>query len=450
MSSEAPRREVDELLDKRPAGQTADQAAQAAIESANTPNAAPPPLPAAPPPPTRLPDVWMVSDRPLRDHFEEQDRFNFKDYASALATVLDHEKTDTPFTMAINAPWGSGKTTLANMIAAELVQRPADRGDTPHIVCWFNAWMHDDASNLATAFIAEVSRTANKYRTWGRRIFQPLPWALLEPRVRRWRQVGLGLLVLALVLGISWLLGDRLEQIEASNTDGQRQIVVVTDAAGKQVRTETTTQTQKVRADLPQNPVDRFIKTFQSRIGVLAAFFTALAGLIGILLKVIPSQALGGFVEAPEKAADVGAIQAAEKQLKELIRQATHRRNRFVVFVDDIERCTPPRSVDVLDAINQLMDHKNVIVVLLGDMAAVAAAAQLKYKDLAKIYVPSAGIAQTGPDRGKEAFGRLYLQKIIQFQFDLPIPGKEKIQDYMLSLAVTPKTTGGTSGPGTT
>ena len=93
---------------------------------------------------------------------------------------------------------------------------------------------------------------------------------------------------------------------------------------------------------------------------------------------------------------------------------------------------------------------ETVIVVLLGDMAAVAAAAQLKYKDLAKIYVPSAGIAQTGPDRGKEAFGRLYLQKIIQFQFDLPIPGKEKIQDYMLSLAVTPKTTGGTSGPGTT
>ena len=132
MSSEAPRREVDELLDKRPAGQTADQAAQAAIESANTPNAAPPPLPAAPPPPTRLPDVWMVSDRPLRDHFEEQDRFNFKDYASALATVLDHEKTDTPFTMAINAPWGSGKTTLANMIAAELVQRPADRGHAAH------------------------------------------------------------------------------------------------------------------------------------------------------------------------------------------------------------------------------------------------------------------------------------------------------------------------------
>src|SRR5689334_5888689 len=43
------------------------------------------------------------------------------------------------------------------------------------------------------------------------------------------------------------------------------------------------------------------------------AFFTALAGLIGLLLKVIPSRALGGFVESPEKAAEAGAMQAAEK-----------------------------------------------------------------------------------------------------------------------------------------
>jgi len=155
-------------------------------------------------------------------------------------------------------------------------------------------------------------------------------------------------------------------------------------------------------------------------------------------------------VESPEKAAEAGAIQAAENQLKNLIKQATYRGNRFVVFVDDIERCTPPRSIDVLDAINQLMDHKNVVVVLLGDMAAVAAAAQLKYKDLAEIYVPNAGIALTGPDRGKEAFGRLYLQKIIQFQFDLPIPGKEKIQDYMRRLAVTRDIKGAASGAGTT
>jgi hypothetical protein len=334
------------------------------------------------------------------------------------------------------------------MIAAELVKRPQDRGQWPHIICWFNAWMHDDASNLATAFIAEVSRTANRHRPWGRRIFEPLPQATLTPVWRRLRQVGLGIVVLALALGLSWWLGAHLQRVEESSKDEQRQTVTTTDATGKEVRTETVTRVQKVPGPLPPNPFDRLLKTIESRVGVLGAFFTTLAALIGLLLKMIPPRALGGFVESPEKAAAAGTIQSAERQLKRLIAQATYRGNRFVVFVDDIERCTPPRSVDVLDAINQLMDHENVLVVLLGDMAAVAAAAQLKYKDLAEIYVPNTGIALTGPDRGKEAFGRLYLQKIIQFQFDLPIPNRDKLKEYINQLSKTPNGTGGTSGPG--
>jgi hypothetical protein len=64
----------------------------------------------------------------------------------------------------------------------------------------------------------------------------------------------------------------------------------------------------------------------------------------------------------------------------------------------------------------------------------VAAAAQVKYKDLADVFVPNTGVAPTGPDRSRETLGRLYLQKIIQFQFDLPIPPKSAIRDYMVGL----------------
>jgi CMP-2-keto-3-deoxyoctulosonic acid synthetase len=74
------------------------------------------------------------------------------------------------------------------------------------------------------------------------------------------------------------------------------------------------------------------------------------------------------------------------------------------------------------------------------------AAAQLKYKDLAEIFVPSAGIVLTGPDRGKEAFGRLYFQKIVQLQFDLPIPPTSKIRQFMKHLAATPAAGGGRDG----
>ncbi len=422
-------------------------------------------------PQKRVPDLWMVSDRPLEDHFSEQDQFQFADYANALAAVLDHDKTETPFTMAINAPWGAGKTTLANMIAEQLRQRPKDRGHAPHIICWFNAWMHDDAPNLATAFISDVGRAANRHRHLLTRLFDPLPSALLEPRGRRWRNIFVATAALVPIVLLTFWVGihlDHSEQRKKALTQAEAAKMEMDKASTYQVTTSITrdgrnkyisrnnSETHVEKRDNAQrqgqtdtpfkDPVDLYLEAFQSRLVVLGAFLTAFAGLIGFLVKVIPSTSLGGFVESPDKAAEAGAISSAAEQLKKLIKQATWRGNRFVVFVDDIERCKPPRSVDVLDAVNQLMSHKGVIVVFLGDMSAVAAAAQLKYKELAEIFVPSTGSAMSSSARDKEAFGRLYVQKIVQFQFDLPIPPMEKIRDYMNVLAVATQSPGGTSG----
>jgi hypothetical protein len=453
-----------QVLSTAPPAATSSQELEVAPAQQSPPSVTPTPQPSAPsspPPPapeatpTRLPDTWMLSDRPLEDHFREQDRFQFEDYANALAAVLDHPKTETPLTMAIHAPWGAGKTTLANMIADQLQQRPRDRGQVPHIICWFNAWMHDDATNLATALIAEVGRTADPHRGLLNRLFRPLPSALLEPRARNWRLAVVALPILALTFVMSYWLGLHLQQIdkatkeEASKADAsQAMVTVIKDPSGKEISRSETIKRRDPAAGTTDHMsgVDRLLDTFQSRIVVLGAFFAAGTGLLGLLTKAYSSTPLGRFVQSPDKAAEIGAIAAAEKQLRKLISQATWRGNRFVVFVDDIERCTPPRSIDILDAISQLLSQKNVVVVLLGDMSAVAASAQLKYKDIAELFVPSAGIALTGPDRGKEAFGRLYLQKIIQFQFDLPIPPTDTIRQYMKDLTAVPQTQGGNRG----
>jgi hypothetical protein len=419
----------------------------------------------SPPALAKRPDVWMLSDRPLERDFKDQDRFEFKDYANALATVLIHENTITPFTMAINAPWGAGKTTLANMIAEQLLQRPLDRGRPPHIICWFNAWMHDDAPHLATAFVSQVGRVADRHRRWWTRIVHPLPSAMLEPDRRRWRHImALAVVVLLPLGGLLWV-AEHLRHVEARTAHDAARVTsyqttqnITTDGSGKETSrtvSETETRSRPTAPVAPEPPIDgadAILNWISPRVRLLDAFFTAVAGavtlLLGLVARTLSSTTLGGFVQSPEKAAEAGTIWAARRQIRDLIRQATWRGNRFVVFVDDIERCKPPRSVDVLDAVNQLMDHERVVVVLLGDMSAVAAAAQMKYKDLAEIYVPSAGIAMTGPDSGKEAFGRLYLQKIVQFQFDLPIPPKSKLKEYMGQL-VSPAA-GGVSGGATT
>lgn len=395
------------------------------------------------------PDVWMVADRPLEGDFQGQDRFNFKDYANALATILDHRKTETPFTMAINAPWGTGKTSLAKMIEAQLIQRPKDRGDAPHITCWFNAWMHDDARNLATAFVSQVSRAADRERRWTKWLFDNMPASLLDPGHVLWRRLTYGTVSIVAAAVVTWQLATHLEHVKAikdyaaESTEAHQVTQTTTSDASGTVTTGRTTSDTKTEsrnvtppAEKPEPTwLDEALLWFDRQQVLLGGFFTALTAFGAALWKLLSTASLGRFVNSPDKAAENGTIESARAHLGTLIQQATWRGNRLVVFVDDIERCTPPRSIDVLDAINQLMDHPGAIVVLLGDMATVAAAAQLKYKDLAETLIPNSGVATLGPERGKEVFGRLYLQKIVQFQFDLPIPPRDTIQAYMSGMA---------------
>ncbi|MCH7878541.1 MAG: hypothetical protein IH914_04405, partial [candidate division Zixibacteria bacterium] len=102
----------------------------------------------------------------------------------------------------------------------------------------------------------------------------------------------------------------------------------------------------------------------------------------------------------------------------------------FVFFVDDLERCRPPGSVNLLEIVNQLLRRvppMPVVTVIMGDLDSIAADAEEKYKSKAERYQKEradSGISQ-GSDRG---FGSNFLQKIIQLQFDLPDPPPDKVQ----------------------
>ena len=100
----------------------------------------------------------------------------------------------------------------------------------------------------------------------------------------------------------------------------------------------------------PADTMDRVLTTFQSRLVLLGAFFTAIAGFLGVVAKIMATTALAGFVQSPGKAAEAGAIQSTEQQLKCLISQATWRGNRFIVIVDDIERYLDVSRGEVLFA----------------------------------------------------------------------------------------------------
>jgi KAP family P-loop domain len=322
----------------------------------------------------------MLADAPVDDDLT--DRFGYRDIADGLARLIEGEETATPLTIAVSAPWGAGKTSLLNLVENRVVRQRKERGEAPTIVVWFNAWMHDAAPSLSAALAADVARHATRCRDPLIRLWHPLPTSMLSPQERTWRKMWLAGVALVIAVGVYFLahglIGPSL------------------------------TEVAKVQAALGAS---------------VAGWFVVAWGLSFLWPRVHKSvAAVAAFVDDPRTAAATGSMSQVAAQLGELIdeardgvRRAWHakERPRFVVVVEDLERCQLPRAVDVCEVVAQLLDHPGVITVLVGDLRVIAVSAEVKYKDAAERFGQD-------PDFAADGLGRFFLQKVVQFELELP------------------------------
>jgi hypothetical protein len=317
----------------------------------------------------------MLADAPIDR--ADLDVLGTGTYANTLSLIIDHPLTGTPLTIALNGPWGAGKTSLARLIEASLARNTL-RFQAP-IFCWFNAWHHDDAPNIVTALASTVARAAAAERSFWRRVFDPLPSRMLTPHGRRRRHLITTLLSVAVGLVVLFQAGT-------------------------------------------------FDNLSTGRITLSVALALVTAAVRGISALQGTAADVGSLVRTPDAALASGSLDEVRTDLGRLIHQATQRganrrppreHRRLVVFIDDLERCQPARSIDVCETVSSLLAHEDVVVVLIGDMQTLATAAETKYKDLAPRY-RTGTLAAASPDAPIGSFGELYLEKIIQFRFDIP------------------------------
>lgn len=310
----------------------------------------------------------MLSDAPLSD--DRRDFFGYGVYADTIAELIGSEGTDTPLALAISGPWGAGKTSLARMIADRLRAR-SQPDDRQNLVCWFNAWMHDDAPHLGAAMAACVATVAARNRPWWRTLIEPLPSAMVGSRDRWRRRLGIGV--------ASWLI---------------------------------------VFTALSISPVRRAVESIDAikQLGAPTGSIAALVFLVVLLAPRLYSafERAAHFIDDPASEAARGSIAEVRGQLGRLIRQALYNR-RLIVFVDDLERCAPARAMEVCEVANQLLSHANVVTVFVADMQLIAKAAEDRFQD-----------ASSGGNAG-----RRYLEKIVQLQLTLPSPKTVDLEHLM-------------------
>jgi KAP family P-loop domain len=334
--------------------------------------------------------IRVLSDTPGAS--SDDDSLDFLPYAQALAFLIDRKDTHTPLIVAISAPWGAGKTTLAALVQQEL-QKPGD-WDEPHIICSFNAWNHDDAPHLGAAFAADVAQRANQYRGLWRKIIQPLPSAMLT-REQAWRR-RLYVILFALVVTVLLIFGP----------NGK----ILTAAA--------------------QPTSENWVAAEHAAHGYGLTVFVLLAALAFVYPKVLSgTQAVARFIKNPQAEAALGSMESVRRQLGTLISQATQHHRRFVIVVDDLERCRPPRAVEVCEVASQLLDHADTVTILVADMEAIAMSAAIKYRELERRDSSAEGESLRA---AYIQYGREYLQKLVQIQFDLPPVSREQLKRMLI------------------
>ena len=81
------------------------------------------------------------------------DALNRKPLVDLLANRI--AKSETPYVLAVNGPWGSGKTVLIQMLVAHLRQQN-------FISIHFNAWEHDHGENALAAMVCSLDKQLGK------------------------------------------------------------------------------------------------------------------------------------------------------------------------------------------------------------------------------------------------------------------------------------------------
>jgi len=90
------------------------------------------------------------ADRPIASR--EEDLLGRSHFAESLASAIKGWKGNESLVVALHGPWGSGKSSVKNMVL-ETLHHP---DKTSHIILQFNPWQWAGHEELARAFFHEV------------------------------------------------------------------------------------------------------------------------------------------------------------------------------------------------------------------------------------------------------------------------------------------------------
>lgn len=311
--------------------------------------------------------------------WSDQDEFRHRDFADQLAVLA--VTVPTPANIALYGPWGSGKTGVGNLVAERLKQQDFknDHHGLNVKFARFDAFKYAETP-LRRHFLSQVSdqllgkKDAAEFR-------EGLYHSEVTSRINFDRLKSFKVIVaFLLILGLGLVLAGLAAVVAAG-------IAVWASGEGD------------------PGFVDRALSFFSSAVGFSFAPAAVLGGLFALAGNTLPVSRTKASPSSDEQ---------FEDQFSSLLEKA--RVKRLVVFVDELDRCSPHQVVDILDTIRTFLDVDGTVFIVAADQNVLERALTER-------------VRQTTPSDATNPYyssGSAYLDKVFHYQTSLPslLPGR--------------------------
>lgn len=403
-----------------------------------------PPIPDPAKTTSKLPGV---ATRAASDKWTTEDRLGYAEYAYAIARYLNDVDTVPPLTFSIQAPWGGGKSSLMRMVQKELdpgaselkpmCEKSAGRFQLKDMLKMMEGGTQDDMKVNLNAQ-NETDFSGNFITVW----------------FNAWKYQSTDQVWAGLADAIIRQVSNRLSPLEREKFLFRLNLSRINPDA---VRTAIHHKVFRGFLSLAQTVVWKWSAGLAGALAFAAAnpwdwswsWLTPLAPVIGggahLLNKYKDAAEENGkkpaaielkdYMSVPDYEEKLGFIHKVEEDLlrvSKILPEGTNSRNEqdkipVVIFIDDLDRCSPGKVAEVFEAVNLFMagEFLDCFFILGMDTEVVAAALEEAHKDVIK-HLPSYA--------SRTPVGWRFMDKFVQLPFTIPPLSSTALADYAESL----------------
>ncbi|MBS1573532.1 MAG: NTPase [Bacteroidetes bacterium] len=303
------------------------------------------------------------------DNETSEDLLGFKVHADLLVDVIKDD-TVLPVTIGVFGDWGSGKSSILKIVEKELTGGKNDGLNDGTLVLYFNGWVFEGYDDAKAALLESIIESFDKHKTIGNKVKDKT--AKLLKSVKWMRLLGLSFKKVIVPGAAAFLTGGASLLPFLMNEFSQ---LSKEDLA------------EKLKGDGAEDFLKDIIKKNEDK--------------------------------------EVTVVREFREDFNEMIEKSGIQ--KLVVIIDDLDRCTPDRLIENLEAIKLFLNVEKTAFIIGADPRIVRFAIEHRYK--------TDNIENSSdPDSRNKRIVSDYLEKLIQIPYYLPKLTDNEVETYLTLL----------------